>query len=45
VTGGFQDTAILGEGETNETSLTSAGEYDFFIAKYNADGTLACYPK
>jgi len=41
VTGGFQDTAILGEGETNATSLTSAGGYDIFIAKYNADGTLA----
>jgi uncharacterized delta-60 repeat protein len=45
VTGFFISTVTLGEGETNETSLTSAGEYDFFIAKYNVNGTLACYPK
>ena len=37
----FQDTATFGPGETNETSLTSDGGNDIFVAKYNADGTLA----
>ncbi|TET39215.1 MAG: hypothetical protein E3J72_00810, partial [Planctomycetota bacterium] len=41
VTGAFQNTATFGVGEGNETDLTSAGDYDIFIAKYNPDGTLA----
>ncbi len=40
VTGYFYRTAVFGEGETNETSLTSTGTYDIFLAKYNSDGTL-----
>jgi hypothetical protein len=34
-------TAVFGAGEANQTTLTSTGRQDFFIAKYNADGTLA----
>jgi len=41
VTGNFQGTATFGLGEANQTSLTSAGSFDMFIARYNADGTLA----
>ena len=42
VTGVFGNTAIFGEGEPNETSITYHPYYwDFFIAKYNPDGTLA----
>ncbi len=41
VTGEFGDTATFGSGETNETTLTSAGGSDVFVAKYNPDGTLA----
>jgi uncharacterized delta-60 repeat protein len=41
VVGDFTGTAIFGQGETNETSLISAGDTDIFIAKYNANGTLA----
>ncbi len=33
--------ATFGQGEPNETTLNSAGGVDMFIAKYNADGTLA----
>ena len=32
VTGSFQDTAIFGEGEINETSLTASGWSDVFVA-------------
>jgi uncharacterized delta-60 repeat protein len=39
-TGEFSSSAIFGEGEPNETTLVSAGDYDFFIAQYNPDGTL-----
>lgn len=41
MTGWFRDTATFGQGETNETILTSystAG--DLFVARYNPDGTL-----
>jgi len=33
--------ATFGPGEAGETTLTSAGDYDIFIAHYNANGTLA----
>jgi hypothetical protein len=41
VSGMFYDTATFGAGETNETTLSSAGGSDMFVAKYNRDGTLA----
>jgi prepilin-type N-terminal cleavage/methylation domain-containing protein len=41
VTGSFTDTAVFGQGETNATTLVSAGSRDIFVAKYNANGTLA----
>ncbi len=41
VTGYFQNTATFGAGESNETSLTTLGTIGLFLAKYNADGTLA----
>lgn len=41
VTGYFTGTAVFGQGETNETTLTTAGVQDIFIARYNPDGTLA----
>ena len=40
VTGYFSDEATFGAGDANETTLTSAGSYDLFVARYNADGTL-----
>ena len=40
VTGNFAGTATFGEGEPNETSLTSAGSIDIFMAKYGPDGAL-----
>ncbi len=40
VTGSFQGTATFGSGESNETSLTSAGNYDIYIARYNVNGSL-----
>jgi hypothetical protein len=40
-TGVFGNTAIFGDGEPNETSLTYHPYYwDTFIARYNPDGTL-----
>jgi len=33
-------TATFGEGDPNETTLTGAGDYDIFVARYNSDGTL-----
>ncbi|MHC5044579.1 MAG: hypothetical protein ACYTGI_19650, partial [Planctomycetota bacterium] len=41
VTGLFAAAATFGPGEVGETVLTSAGGYDVFVARYNADGTLA----
>ncbi|MFC1735095.1 PKD domain-containing protein [Candidatus Hydrogenedentota bacterium] len=41
IAGIFQDAVTFGLGESNETLLTSAGERDVFVAKYNTDGTLA----
>ena len=40
VTGFFKDLATFGPGEENETVLSSAGEWDTFIARYNPDGML-----
>ncbi|TET39216.1 MAG: hypothetical protein E3J72_00815 [Planctomycetota bacterium] len=37
----YSDNVTFGEGEGNETVLTSTGDIAFFIAKYNPDGTLA----
>jgi len=41
VTGYYESSATFGPGEPNQTVLTSAGDYDIFIARYNPDGTLA----
>lgn len=41
VTGSFQNLATFGAGEANETALTSSGQRDAFVARYNDDGTLA----
>jgi len=42
VTGSFQGSATFGNGEPNETTLTSdGGKCDIFIARYNPDGNLA----
>jgi len=38
VTGRFRDPATFGPGETNETTLTSAGIFDIFVAKYVGSG-------
>jgi hypothetical protein len=40
VTGKFEKSATFGLGESNQTLLTSAGEYDIFVAHYNPNGTL-----
>ena len=40
VTGDFDGSATFGPGETNETTLTSAGNRDIFVAKYDASGAL-----
>ncbi|MHC4660833.1 MAG: RCC1 domain-containing protein [Planctomycetota bacterium] len=41
VTGIFRSTATFGNAsEGNEAVLSSAGDHDIFIAKYNSDGTL-----
>ncbi len=39
--GAFEETAVFGLGETNQTTLVSAGGSDGFFAKYNPDGTIA----
>ena len=41
VTGYFNRSATFGPDEPNETILTSAGNNEIFIARYNPDGTLA----
>ncbi len=40
VTGVFEGTATFGPGEANQTMLTSTGNSDVFIAKYNSNGAL-----
>ncbi len=40
VTGFFRDSATFGPGETNETTLTSAGLSEISVAKYDASGDL-----
>ena len=40
ITGFFQDAAIFGSGETNETTLTGTDHNDVYIAKYDANGAL-----
>jgi|GEM_PF-1246380 len=40
VTGHFTGTATFGAGEPNETTLTSAGQIDILIAKYDPSGNL-----
>ncbi|MDY6986929.1 MAG: SBBP repeat-containing protein, partial [Thermodesulfobacteriota bacterium] len=40
VTGFFEGTATFGAGEANETTLTSAGNFDIFVAKYAPSGAL-----
>jgi len=40
VTGYFSGSATFGPGETNETILTSTGDADIFIARYNSAGLL-----
>ena len=41
VTGFFNQSATFGKDEANQTVLTSSGNEDIFIARYNPDGTLA----
>jgi len=40
VTGYFHGAATFGGGEANETTLTSAGNNDIFVAKYDSSGAL-----
>ena len=41
VTGVFRGSAVFGSGEPNQTTLVSIGGSDMFLARYNANGTLA----
>lgn len=41
VTGAFHGIAQLGLGETNQTTLVSAGGEDIYLARYKPDGSLA----
>ena len=41
VTGSTQGTAVYGAGDANQTTLTSAGGDDVFVARFHADGSLA----
>lgn len=42
VTGKFEDVSTFGPGETNQTLLNDGNDQgDVFVARYNADGTLA----
>jgi len=40
VTGIFGGSATFGPGEANETTLTTAGSVDIFVAKYDVNGAL-----
>ena len=40
VAGHFNESAVFGEGEPNETALVGAGGNDVFVAWYNPNGTL-----
>jgi hypothetical protein len=40
VTGRFDDGAVFGPGESNETTLAAEGEFDAFTAKYDGGGNL-----
>ncbi len=39
--GSFYETATFGAGEAQQITVTSSGFSDVFVARYNADGTLA----
>lgn len=41
VTGNFEGDITLGAGEPNETTLSSLGEEDIYVAKYNSSGQLS----
>lgn len=41
ITGFIHTSTTFGAGDPNETTLVSAGNQDFFVARYNPDGTLA----
>ena len=41
ITGLFLGTVTFGAGEPNQTQYTAVGSFDYFIAKYNGNGTLA----
>lgn len=41
ISGRFFTTALFGSGQPNETTLTTAGSSDIFIAGYNPDGSFA----
>ena len=41
MTGQYDDRAVFGPGDKNETILKNAELGDVFVAKYNADGSLA----
>ena len=40
VTGFFNGTATFGQGQANQTTLTSAGSDDIFVAQYDSKGVL-----
>ena len=40
VVGAFEGDATFGTGQTNETVLSSAGDHDFFWARYDSEGEL-----
>lgn len=40
ITGHFDESALFGVGEVDETTLHSAGSIDIFVAQYDANGLL-----
>jgi hypothetical protein len=40
VTGGFQGSAVFGEGQTEETTLSALGEESVFLARFDEGGNL-----